>query len=99
MNFKDVIITRDNLPLEQWFRSQSHVPFDLSTDGDLWADYLFADFLEKIEKLYYETYSEYYWFSGTDRLVSDCGSQIINEDYVRVCKNKVRQLKIENILT
>lgn len=49
-------------------------------------------------KLYLETNSTYYWFSLKGELIADEGSRVISSNSLKLNKQKLRDIKIEQIL-
>jgi hypothetical protein len=79
----------------EWFISQDHLPFDLSQDNYYT---LYEEFLHQLYKLYLETNSTYYWFSLKGELIADKGSRVISSNSLKLNKQKLRDIKIEQIL-
>lgn len=88
----------DKKNLYEWFISQDHIPFDMSSDAHGMYYTMYQEFLKDLLKLYNEKHDKYYWFTNKGRLVSDEGRQIINGNCIRVNKIKMREFKLNLIL-
>ncbi len=106
MKFEDCIDANfeNKISLFEWFINQEHIPFDMSSDAHGMYYTMYMDFLKEIEKKHYITGDEYFWFSTAGKLLSTKhtiilgGVHSISSNYIRINKQKLRELKIEQIL-
>lgn len=97
ITIEDCIITNSGISAYEWFISQDHIPFDMSSDthGTYWT--LYQDFLSDLEKLYYKTGSDCYFYVR-GRLYVYESNNLLKADHIRLDKAKLRDKKIELVL-
>lgn len=99
IDISEAVTAHNDQSLYEWFINQEHIPFDMSSDAHGTYYVLYQQFLEDLNKLYSETGDRYYWFTSRGKLVSDRGSNLINGNHIRIDKVKLRDIKINSLLS
>jgi len=81
----------------EWFINQEHIPFNSSDDYKLYLP-LYHQFLQELHQLHLETNSEYFWFTNKGKLMGDAGVYVSPSNNIRINKQKLRDIKLEEIL-
>jgi len=91
-----IINTTNHKSVYEWLINQDHIPFDMSSDAHGTYYQLYQEFLKDINELYYKTGATYYWYHK-GKLYADSSSK--PHDSVKVDKNKLRDLKLIELLS
>lgn len=95
IHLEKALTTSNNLLPFAWFMNQDHIPFDIPSLGT-YLD-LYHEFLKELYQLYLKTNSEYYWFTKHGKLIHDEGD-LVKSNYIKINKQKLRDLKLEQLL-
>jgi len=111
INIEPAIITTTNhKSVYEWLINQDHIPFDMSSDAHGTHYQLYQEFLKDINELYHKTGATYYWYhkgklSFPSKYVFDSWADSVLKaeaplhDSVKVDKNKLRDLKLIELLS
>ena len=99
INIESAIInTTNHKSVYEWLINQNHIPFDMSSDAHGTHYQLYQEFLKDINELYHKTGATYYWYHKGE-LYADSSSNPPLHDSVKVDKNKLRDLKLIELLS
>ena len=93
-----IINTTNHKSVYEWLINQDHVPFDMSSDAHGTHYQLYQEFLKDINELYHQTGATYYWYAK-GKLYVDTSSLPNLSNSVKVDKNKLRDLKLIELLS
>jgi hypothetical protein len=98
INIEFAITTKKYLTVYEWLINQDHIPFDMSSDAHGTYYQLYQEFLKDINELYHKTGATYYWYYK-GKLYDDSSSRPLRDSGVTVNKNKLRDLKLIELLS
>lgn len=81
----------------EWFINQPHIPFDQSSDAHGTFYTLYQKFLQELSELHLKTGSEHFWFTKEGKLIGDEGSNVISSNSIKINKQKLRHIKLEQL--
>jgi hypothetical protein len=101
INIEPAISTTNNKSsVYEWLINQDHVPFDMSSDAHGTHYQLYHEFLKDINELYHKTGATYFWYTRGKLHHSDFTESFPPPgDSVKVDKNKLRDLKLIELLS
>jgi hypothetical protein len=101
INIERAISTTNNKSsVYEWLINQDHVPFDMSSDAHGTHYQLYHEFLKDINELYHETGATYFWYHKGKLQHSESRDLAgLLGDSVKVDKNKLRDLKLIELLS
>ena len=99
INIEPAITTTNHKSVYEWLINQDHVPFDMSSDAHGIHYQLYQEFLKDINELYHQTGATYFWYHK-GKLHGDYSSKpLLDSGVVHVNKNKLRDLKLIELLS
>lgn len=83
-----------------WLINQDHIPFDMSSDAHGMYYTLYQEFLDELYELHHKMNMTYYWYTYGGKLAtSKNGNEfIINQNHIKIDKQKLRELKINQVI-
>lgn len=84
----------------EWLINQNHIPFDMSSDAHGMYYTMYHEFLDELYELHHQMNMNYYWYSTNNKLATSRNGDetIINENHIKIDKQKLRELKIKEII-
>jgi len=99
INIEPAITTTNHKSVYEWLINQDHIPFDMSSDAHGTHYQLYQEFLKDINELYHKTGATYYWYHKGKLYADSSSKPLLDSGVVHVNKNKLRDLKLIELLS
>jgi len=99
INIEPAITTTNHKSVYEWLINQEHITFDMSSDAHGTYYQLYQEFLKDINELYHKTGATYYWYHKGKLYADSSIKPLLDSGVVHVNKNKLRDLKLIELLS